>query len=89
MPKLTFVDEPLGGDNATDYDRQHASLYLRLLDAEAQRANWRDVVKVVFGIDPASDFARARRVYDNHLARAHVIAGGAHKDLLRKGAPPR
>lgn len=88
MPKLTFLDDPPTDDNVTDYDRQHTSLYLRLLDAETQRASWRDVVKVIFGIDPASDYARARRVYDNHLHRARHIAAGAHRDLLsRKGAP--
>ena len=89
MPKLSFVDDPPSSDSVTDYDRQQAGLYLRLLDAEAQRANWRDVVKIVFGIDPSSDFARARRVYDGHLARAHLIAAGAHRDLLQKGTAPR
>lgn len=87
MPKLTFLDDPPTGEGVTEYDREHASLYLRLLDAEAQRANWREVVKLVFGIDPGSDFPRARRVYDNHFERARFIAAGAHKDLLRKGAP--
>ena len=90
MPKPNFLDEPPIGDNVTDYDRQHARLYLRLLDAEAQRANWHEVVKVVFGLDPSADFARARRVYDNHLARARLVSASAHRDLLTpKGKPTR
>ena len=90
MPKLIFLDEPPEGDNTTEYDREHAALYLRLLDAEAQRANWREVVKVIFGLDPTADFARARRVYDNHLARARLIAASGHRDLLApKGKPAR
>ncbi|MEO8883005.1 MAG: DUF2285 domain-containing protein [Devosia sp.] len=84
MAKLIFLDEPPTGDNLTDYDRQHAGLYLRLLDAEAQRANWHDVVKVIFQIDPAKDFARAKRVYANHLDRAHWVAASGHRDLLPK-----
>jgi hypothetical protein len=88
MPKLTFLDDPPLDDNVTDYDRQHVSLYLRLLDAEAQHANWRDVVKVVFGLDPASHYSRARHVYDGHLARARFLAASGHRDLLsRKGTP--
>lgn len=90
MTRLTFLDEPPSGDGATEYDRQHAGLYLRLLDADAQRANWREVVKVIFGLDPTADFARARRVYDNHLARARLIAASGHRDLLApKGKPTR
>jgi len=90
MPKLTFLDDPPSDDNVTDYDRQHVSLYLRLLDAEAQRANWREVVNVVFGIDPTSHHARARHVYDCHLARARFLAASGHRDLLsRKDEPSR
>ena len=86
MPKLTFLDDPPRDENVTGYDQQHVGLYLRLLDAEADRANWRDVAKVIFGIDPSGDYARARRVYDNHLARARLLAASGHKDLLsRKG----
>ena len=88
MSKLSFLDDPPRDENVTDYDKQHVGLYLRLLDADAHRASWREVVKIVFGIDPASDYARARRVYDNHLARARQIAASGHRDLLfQKGAP--
>jgi len=90
MPKHTFLDDPPLDYNVTDYDRQHVSLYLRLLDAEAQRADWHDVVKVVFGLDPAANFARARHVYDGHLRRARFLAASGHRNLLsRKGEPKR
>lgn len=90
MPKPTFLDDPPLDDNVTDYDRQHVGLYLRLLDAEAQRANWRDVAKVVFGIDPTSHYTRARHVYDGHLARARLLAASGHRDLLsQKDEPSR
>ena len=38
MPKLTFLDHPPSDANVTAYDQEHVGLYLRLLDAEAQRA---------------------------------------------------
>lgn len=89
MAKLTFLDDPPRDENVTAYDQEHVGLYLRLLDAEAQRANWRDVVKVIFGLDPASDYGRAQRVYDNHLARARLLAASGHRDFLSRGSKMR
>jgi len=43
------------GDEFTEYDRTHVKLYLRLFDADADGADWREVAKVLFGIDPARD----------------------------------
>ena len=38
--------------HVTDYDRQHAALYLRLLDAAEEGAAWEDVARIVLAIDP-------------------------------------
>src|SRR5712664_2956175 len=36
----------------TTYDEEHVITYLRLLDADAQGADWREVARVVLHIDP-------------------------------------
>ena len=65
-----FMDEPPQSAVLTSYDRAHMKLYLRLLDAETDGADWREAVEVLFGIDPAKEPERASRVHRSHLARA-------------------
>ncbi|RWM32012.1 MAG: DUF2285 domain-containing protein [Mesorhizobium sp.] len=79
-----FDDTAPTGDKLTDYDRSHVKLYMRLFDADADGADWREVVKVLFGIDPAKEPQRARRVHDNHLARARWMTRNGYRHLLRQ-----
>jgi hypothetical protein len=67
----------------TDYDRAHAAELLRLLDAADAGAPWDQAVEAIFGVDPASEPNRARRVYDSHLARAKWLAREGYRQLLR------
>jgi hypothetical protein len=71
----------------TGYDQAHAVTYLRLLDAEADSADWRDVAREVLGCDPDTDPEGARRTYDSHLARARWMTTSGYRHLLRGGAP--
>ena len=57
-------------------------LYLRLLDATTEGADWQEVVIVLFGIDPAQEPTRARAVHDSHLERARWLAQTGYRDLL-------
>jgi hypothetical protein len=70
------------GEPLTDYDREHATVYLRLLDAEAAGADWREVAAIVLKVDPAHDPDRARIMHETHLARAQWLRDGGYKDLL-------
>jgi hypothetical protein len=54
----------------TTYDEEHIITYLRLLDADAQGADWREVARVVLRLDPEHESDRARRAFDSHLSRA-------------------
>lgn len=83
MGKADFLDEPPKSEHLTDYDRAHFVTYLRLLDAEADAAHWREVVRVVFGLDPNKQPERAMRVHKTHLARAHWMTENGYRDLLR------
>ncbi|WP_076865936.1 DNA -binding domain-containing protein [Bradyrhizobium mercantei] len=71
----------------TPYDEQHVVTYLRLLDAQADNADWREVARVVLGVDPVLEPDRARRAFDTHLARAKWMARHGHRHLLRRGWP--
>ena len=48
----TFLEEPPQGPTLTPYDREHMTLYLRLLDAERDHADWREAVQILFDLDP-------------------------------------
>jgi Uncharacterized conserved protein (DUF2285) len=75
------------GPSLTPYDEQHAVTYMRLLDAEADNADWREVVRIVLHIDPDQEPDRARRAYDSHLARAKWAARSGYRLLLQRGWP--
>ena len=81
---VSFLDSPPKSDALTDYDRAHLVLYLQVLDAEADGADWRDVVRVVFEIEPENDLKRAKLIYDSHLARARWMTETGYRLLLRE-----
>lgn len=54
----------------TAYDEQHVVTYIRLLQAEGEGADWREVARVVLHMDPEREPDRVRRTYQSHLARA-------------------
>lgn len=79
-------DAPPASSRVTDYDLAHAVTYLRLLDARADGANWREVANIVLGLDPDADAERAERIHAAHLARAEWMAREGYRDLLQRAA---
>lgn len=69
----------------TPYDEEHMVTYLRLLDAEADNADWSEVARLVLHIDPVAEPDRARRAFDSHLARAKWMTSHGYRQLLRRG----
>src|SRR3546814_8168893 len=65
QPEL--LPEPPCSDKITDYDYRLLIVYLRLLDAEADGADWADVARIVLHLDPADKPREARAV---HAARS-------------------
>ena len=57
----------------TAYDEQHVVTYMRLLQAEGEGADWREVTRVVLHMDPEREPDRARSAYQSHLARAKWV----------------
>ncbi len=77
-----IAEAPPASDHLTDYDRQHLTLYARLLDAATEHADWREVAALVLGLDADGDPERARRIHDAHLARARWMTTAGYRDLL-------
>jgi hypothetical protein len=67
----------------TGYDQEHLVTYLRLLDADAEGADWREVARIVLHIDPDRELDRARRAFDSHLSRAKWMTEHGYRLLLR------
>jgi Uncharacterized conserved protein (DUF2285) len=86
-PSLTpkVADAPPAADTLTSYDEQHLVTYLRLLDADAEGADWPEVARIVLQIDPEQEPARARHAWESHLARAKWMTTHGYQHLLRRG----
>jgi hypothetical protein len=50
----------------TVYDEEHLITYLRLLDADMEGADWREVARIVLHLDPEHEPHRARRAFESH-----------------------
>jgi hypothetical protein len=82
MTQVPFQDRPPHTERVNAYDEQHLAIYLRLLMAEEEGADWREVVQVIFGLNPARELARAKTVHESHLARARWMAETGYRHLL-------
>jgi hypothetical protein len=68
-----FADVAPTSSVPTGYDEDHMLTYIRLLDASADGADWREVAHTVLHIDPEQEPERAFRAWATHLARARWI----------------
>lgn len=83
MTSIAFDDQAPQTSSLTEYDRRLLPFYIRLLDAAEDGAEWTEVVRVLFGLDPNQDRERAQRVHDSHLARARWMTEHGYRNLLR------
>ena len=70
----------------TGYDMSHLVTYLRLLDADEEGADWREVARIVLKLDVRKDPEGAKRTWASHLARAKWMTEYGYRRLLRGGA---
>lgn len=83
MTIAAFQDRAPEEPEVTDYDERHHQTYWRLLDAAEDKADWREAVHIIFGIDPAAEPERARLIYDSHLARARWMTETGYRHYLK------
>ena len=77
-------DEAPAGNDITPYDEQHHVTYMRLLDAKADGADWKEVALIVLHRDPVGDEARTRRCGESHLARAEWLKRAGYRRILEQ-----
>ena len=82
MTASPFADRAPSAPALTDYDRAHVTDYLRLLDAEADGADWREVVEIVLCRPVADEPQDARAMYDSHLERARWLSQQGYRELV-------
>lgn len=82
VTKEEHLDEPPSGASLTAYDLSHLKLYLRLLDADADGADWHEVTQALFGLDATAEPKRAFKVHAAHLARAKWMTENGFCELL-------
>jgi hypothetical protein len=83
---VSIADVAPAGPALTEYDEEHVITYMRLLDADQQGADWRDVSRIVLHIDPDNEADRARLAFESHLSRARWMTDQGYRHLLRSGA---
>ncbi|MGE4341069.1 MAG: DUF2285 domain-containing protein [Pigmentiphaga sp.] len=80
QPEL--LPEPPCSDEITDYDYRLLIVYLRLLDAEADGADWTDVARIVLHLDPGEKAREVHAIHAAHLSRARWMRDHGHYRLL-------
>ncbi len=79
-------DEAPTGNTITAYDERHFVTYLRLLDAKAEGADWKEVARIVLHRDPASDERRTYSCWQSHLERAQWLSREGYRKILEQAA---
>lgn len=87
MSTSLFDDRAPEVSQLTGYDESHFADYLRLLDADDEGADWREVATLILGVDTAAEPHRARAMYASHLARARWMTEVGYAHLLGCNAP--
>lgn len=77
-------DEAPTGDNISAYDERHFVTYLRLLDAKAEGADWKEVARIVLHRDPVTDEQRTYRCWQSHLERAQWLSCEGYREILKQ-----
>jgi hypothetical protein len=87
MSTSLFEDRAPAVSQLTAYDESHLADYLRLLDADDEGADWREVATLILGVNAAAEPRRARVMYASHLARARWMTEVGYAHLLGCNAP--
>ena len=82
-PQSDSLDPPIDAETVTDADRSNATIYLRLLDAHAAGVDWKTAAATILRLDPVADHDRAKRLFNQFLARAQWMTRVGYEQLLK------
>jgi hypothetical protein len=99
MPDPAAADRAPSTNRLTQYDVAHLTTCLRVLDASAAGADWREVTNAILGIVADREPHRARQCWDSHVRRARwmtanvivnccardAVIGAIARDRLTRG----
>jgi len=77
-------DEAPTGHEVTPYDERHYITYLRVLDAKAEGADWKEVARIVLHRDAAAEESRTYRCWQSHLERAQWLSREGYRRILQQ-----
>lgn len=77
------------GDEITVYDKRHLVTYLRLLDAKAEEADWKEVARIVLHRDASLQELQTYRCWQSHLDRAQWLSREGYRKILEQAAANR
>ncbi|MCP1201088.1 DNA -binding domain-containing protein [Notoacmeibacter sp. MSK16QG-6] len=78
----SVADEVPWSDRITPYDEAHFAIYIRLLDAESEGADWREVARIVLGRDPSTHPEQTHHCWQDHLRRAKWMSETGYRMIL-------
>ena len=83
MPKRDpdVADEVPWSDRITHDEAQFVTC-MRLLDAEADGADWQEVAQIVLHRDPVAEPDRSRHCWEDHLRRAKWMTKSGYRKIL-------
>lgn len=80
--KIPVADQVPWAERITHYDEQQFKTYMRLLDAEADGADWQEVARIVLERDPEAEPERTYHCWEDHLRRARWMTTTGYRHLL-------
>lgn len=86
MAQMRFENRAPDSQQLTSYDESHLADYLRLLDADDDGTDWREIAASILGVDPSTEPDRAKTMHDSHLARARWMTEVGYAHLLGCGS---
>jgi hypothetical protein len=85
-PYPQIADTVNWSEAITLYDCRHFITYARLLDAERDNTDWREVARIILRRDPDAATQEAWLCWETHLARAKWIATAGFQQVARASA---
>lgn len=80
--KPGLLEEVPWSDSITAYDKEHFTIYLRILDACADDASIEEMAELILGIDPILEPVRARNAVRSYMDRANWMVTTGSKYLF-------
>lgn len=80
--KMDIQETVPWSDRITGYDKEHFTLYMKLLNASSDGTDELEMAQSIFGVDPVASPKFAKNIVGSHLARANWLLVEGYKELF-------